>query len=57
MLFSGSGPLNYDHTTDDDTVQIEAFVMADQVDVINDEGSSSEVSVIVIKLSDGNGDW
>ena len=57
MSCSGSGPLNYDHTTDDDTVQIEAFVMADQVDVINDEGSSSEVSVIVIKLSDGNGDW
>ena len=53
MLCSGHGPLNYDHTTDDDTVKIEAFVMADQVD----EGSSStEVSVIVIKLSGGNGE-
>ena len=47
---SGSGALNYDHATDDDTIQIEAFVTADKIDEYSlTHYLNPEVAIIVIK--------
>ena len=50
-MCSGSGALDYDHATDDDTIQIEAFVMADKIDEYSlTHYLNPEVAIIVIKL-------
>ena len=50
-LCSGSGALNYDHATDDDTLQIEAFVTADKIDEYSlTHYLNPKVAIIVIKL-------
>ena len=48
-MCSGSGALNYDHATDDDTIQIEAFFTADRINEYS-YFLNPEVAIIVIKL-------